>query len=173
MGWRQTARLVSAGEGQGAPDLRDDARGPPLTLYLDTSALLKIYLDEDGAAVVREGVSASNVVASSLVAFVETRSAFARRRRTGELSPTDHRRLAHDFEADWDRYVKIEVSEALVFESARLADLHRLRAYDAIHLASVLLLGARVGEAPTFACWDRDLSAAAAREGLPLLRLRR
>jgi predicted nucleic acid-binding protein len=170
LGRRQTAGFLEAGEGQGPANLRNDARGPSLTLYLDTSAVLKVYLDEEGAAVVRAGVAASEVVASSIAAFVETRAAFARRRRAGELAPADHRRLVQEFGADWDRYLKLEMSEAIVVEAAELADRHRLRAYDAIHLASVLLLRERIGEAPTFACWDRELNTAAASEGLPLLR---
>lgn len=170
MEWRQAARLVEACEAQRTSDLGDDARGSPLILYLDTSALLKIYFDEEGAPLVRGSVQGSSAVTSSLIAFVETRAAFARRRRSGELKPDDHRRLTHEFEADWAQYVKIGVTDSLVLNAARLAEVHRLRAYDAIHLASVLALGAQVGEAPTFACWDRALNAAAAREGLPLLR---
>jgi uncharacterized protein len=134
--------------------------------------LIKIYLEEEGAAAVRAGVSASTAVVTSRLAFVETRAGLARRRRAAELSPSEHRRLVQDFEVDWDRYVKVEVSEGLVIESARLAELHRLRAYDAIHLASALAVGTRAGEPPTFACWDTDLNAAAGREGLPLLRPR-
>lgn len=131
---------------------------------------MKVYLDEEGSAAVRAGVATSTAVATSLLAFVEARAGLARRRRAGELSASEQRRLVRDFETDRERYVKIDVSERLVIESARLAEIHRLRAYDAIHLASALVLGVHAGEAPTFACWDRDLNAAADREGLPLLR---
>ena len=131
MGRWQTARIVAPCQSQGSSDLGDDARGSALTLYLDTSALLKVYLVEDGTATVRAGVESSEIVASSLIAFVEARAAFARRRREHELTQADHRRLAQDFANDWGRYLKIEVSEPLVIEAARLADAHRLRAYDA------------------------------------------
>ena len=170
MGRWQTARIVAPCQSQGSSDLGDDARGSPLILYLDTSALLKVYLVEDGTATVRAGVESSEIVASSLIAFVEARAAFARRRREHELTQADHRRLAQDFAKDWGRYLKIEVSEPLVIEAARLADAHRLRAYDAMHLASALLLAERNTEAPTFGCWDRALRTAAAHEGLSLLR---
>jgi uncharacterized protein len=129
-------------------------------------------VDEEGASLVRSGVQDSIAVASSLIAFVETRAAFARRRRTGELRPDDHRRLTQEFETDWNQYVKIDVTESLVLDAARLAEAHGLRAYDAIHLASALALRGRVSEPPTFACWDRGLRAAVGREGLELLRSR-
>jgi predicted nucleic acid-binding protein len=141
-----------------------------VTLYLDTSALLKVYLDEEGASVVRAGVARSDIIASSLVAFVETRAAFARRRSANELSPGDYRRLVEGFGDDWERYLKVDVSPPLVTAATRLAETHRLRAYDALHLASALLLAERIADAPTFACWDRALNAAATREGLSLLR---
>ena len=76
-----------------------------------------------------------------------------------------------EFEADWERYVKIEITEPLVVNAADLAERHRLRAYDALHLASVLILAARAADPPTFCCWDGDLLAAASREGLALLRV--
>ena len=170
MGRRETARLVTSHQGQGPTNIGDDARGSALTLYLDTSALLKVYLVEEGTPTVRAGVEASEILASSLITFVETRAAVARRRRENELSPADHRRVLQDFANDWGRYLKIEVTESLVIEAARLADAHRLRAYDAMHLASALLLAEQFAEAPTFGCWDRALRTAAAHEGLPLLR---
>jgi uncharacterized protein len=131
---------------------------------------VKVHLEENGSDVVRAGVASSTIVVTSRLAYVEMRASLARRRREGHVSPPEHRRFVQEFEADWERYAKVEVSEALVIEAARLAELHRLRAYDAMHLASVLFIRAHMNEAPTFACWDRDLNAAAGREGLPLLR---
>jgi uncharacterized protein len=89
------------------------------------------------------------------------------------VSAAEQRRLVDELQLDWDRYVKVEVTEALVIEAADLAERHRLRAYDALHLASSLALGARAGEPPTFACWDDALNTAARREGLIVLRQRR
>jgi predicted nucleic acid-binding protein len=111
-------------------------------------------------------------VATSLIAYVESRAALSRRRHAGDLSLTDYRRLLHDLEADWERYVRIEITEGLVREAARVAETHGLRAYDAIHLASAMLLRERMGEDTMFASWDRNLDVAAAHEGFQLLRPR-
>jgi hypothetical protein len=51
-------------------------------------------------------------------------------------------------------------------ERTRLAESHRLRAYDAVHLASARSLSGRVSRSLVFASWDADLESAAAREGL-------
>ena len=108
-----------------------------------------------------------------MIAYVEARAALARRRHAGDLSPADHRRVVEDLDNDWERYIRLEVTEGLLREAAGVADQHRLREYDAIHLASAMLLRARAGGETTFASWDDVLDAAAAREGFPLLRARR
>jgi predicted nucleic acid-binding protein len=107
-----------------------------------------------------------------LVTLVEARAGLARRRRASEIPPADYRNAVAELTEDWDRYVKIGVSEMLVKHAADLAERHRLRGYDAIHLGSALLLADEIGDV-VFASWDDDLDAAAAREGLPVLRPRR
>jgi len=154
-------------------NLRHGDRGAPLRTYLDTSALLKLYLDEEGSALVRTCIGEGDRTGTSIVAYVETRAALARRHHAGDLSASDHRRIVREFEQDWERYARVGVDEPLVREAAALAATHRLRAYDAIHLASALALGSRRGGELLFASWDDRLDAAAAREGLRLLRRHR
>jgi len=113
------------------------------------------------------------VAATSLVTLVEARAGLARRRRASEIPPADYRHAVAELTDDWERYVKIEVSATLVTHAAQLAERHRLRGYDAIHLASAMLLGDQVGGEIVFASWDDELDAAAAREGFRLLRARR
>jgi hypothetical protein len=61
----------------------------------------------------------------------------------------------------------------MLIDAARLAEVHRLRAYDAVHLASAVILARRPGGETLFVSWDDQLDAAAAREGLRLVRRRR
>jgi predicted nucleic acid-binding protein len=139
-------------------------------LYLDTSALVKIYVDEEGSPVCRRAVTGADLVATSALAYVEARAAFARRRRDGGLTAGEHRRVVRDLEGDWASYVVIEATSRVIREGARLTDRYHLRAYDAVHLASagVLRDGART-QSLVFACWDAGLGRAARREGLSLL----
>jgi uncharacterized protein with PIN domain len=58
-------------------------------LYLDTSVLVKIYVEEDGSITIREQVNNARFVATSMIAYVEARAAFARRRRERKLAPAD------------------------------------------------------------------------------------
>ena len=131
---------------------------------------MKLYVEEAGSAAVREQVGEAALVATSSLAYVEARAAFARRRRAGDLSAGEHRRLIGEFDSDWERYVRLEVTNGLIREAATLADRHPLRAYDAIHLASAVTARQRLEGDLLFACWDDGLSAAASREGLELAR---
>ncbi|MBI4839888.1 MAG: type II toxin-antitoxin system VapC family toxin [candidate division NC10 bacterium] len=140
-----------------------------MRLYLDTSALVKIHVEEEGSPLIRDAVVSARLISTSAIAYVEARAAFARRRHTGELPPQDYRRIVKDLDSDWGNYLRVEVTELLIREAARVAERHRLRAYDAIHLASAADLRRRLVEPVVFATWDADLETAARREGLALL----
>ena len=143
-----------------------------MRLYLDTSALVKLYVVEEGSSLVRKSVEEAETVATSLVSYVEGRAAFSRRRREGILSVTDQNRIVRDFNDEWKRYFVIDVTNPLVNNAAKLAELHGLRGYDAIQLASAEFFREKIREAVTFGCWDSRLETAAGRQGLHLLRSR-
>jgi uncharacterized protein len=68
------------------------------------------------------------------------------------------------------RYIPSEITPALVSEAMKLANTHRLCAYDAVQLAAAVDLcrdwtADRLGEF-VFVSADRDLNAAATAEGL-------
>jgi len=112
-------------------------------------------------------------VATSRVTYVEARVALARRRQAAHLDAASHRAILRELEANWERWIRLDVTEALVRDAARLAETYGLRAYDAVHLASALVFAARHGGDVAFASWHDRLDAAATREGLKLLRRRR
>ena len=113
---------------------------PPI-LYLDTSALVKLYVREEGREEVRRAVGRAGAVAISEVGYVEARSAFARREREGSFSIEGHdrevRRLRRDFGGV---YLTRSVTGEVVARAGELARVHALRAYDAVHLATALIL---------------------------------
>lgn len=110
-------------------------------LYLDTSALVKLYVREAGREEVRRAVLRAGAVAISKVGYVEARSAFARREREGSFSTEGHdrevRRLHRDFNG---AYLTRSVTGEVVARAGELARMHALRAYDAVHLATALIL---------------------------------
>lgn len=140
-----------------------------MRLYLDTSALVKIYVDEDGSAGCRRAVAEADLIATSALAYVEARAAFARRRHEGGLPSRSYRRVIADLDEDWPSYAVVDVTGSVIREGARLAERHRLRAYDAVHLASATVLRDAGREPVVFASWDTVLGRAARRERLSML----
>ncbi len=141
-----------------------------MTLYLDTSALVKLYAEEEGSDLVRQGVRESDLIATSLLSYAETRSALAKKSRTRDISRATLTRCKRDFERDWLRLHRLPVDEPLVRKAGEMAEQHALRALDALHLATADSLQATLRDAVTFACFDEALNAAAEAHGLALLR---
>ncbi len=110
-----------------------------MILYLDTSALVKLYAEESGSDEVREAVKEARATAVSEICYVEARSALARREREGSFSEEEHdvavEQLRRDFE---EVYVLRPVTGGIVSLAGELARRHALRAYDAVHLATAL-----------------------------------
>jgi len=140
-----------------------------MILYLDTSALVKLYIEEQGSPEVKAMVNKARIVSTSRVAYVEARAGIARKYREGELSQEEHVQVIKDLKQDWDNYFIVEVSESMAKLGGELTSRHPLRGFDAIHLASALLLRNRTRLEVSFSCFDERLSAAAEAEGLTVL----
>jgi predicted nucleic acid-binding protein len=132
-----------------------------VTLYLDTSSLVKLYVAEPGSAEVRRLVDAAAVVATVAIAYTEARSAFARRRREGSLKPGAYRAARQAFDADWSRLLTVAVTSDLCREAGDLAERYRLRAYDSIHLAAYGQLVRAADDRAEFSSYDESLNRAA------------
>ena len=142
-----------------------------MTVFLDTSALVKRYAHEFDSDLVRN-LNATVVI--SELAKVEVPAAIWRKYRVDGLSAQDARDLCRQFSVDFASWVSpqdtqvIEVSTDILHFAADLVARHPLRAYDAVQLASALEVLHVIGDC-SFGCFDRQLSTAAAVEGLSLL----
>ncbi|MCC7535049.1 MAG: type II toxin-antitoxin system VapC family toxin [Deltaproteobacteria bacterium] len=135
-------------------------------LYLDTSALVKLYVREHGSTVVRRRLDAAPAVATSRVAYPEARAAFARRRREGALSPRGLARCVSRLDADLAAFVVVELDAPIAHRAGEIAAARALRGFDAIHVASALALAALTGSSVAFVSFDARQAAAATAEGL-------
>ena len=132
--------------------------------YLDTSSLVKLYVEEKGSRLVRELVERADLVATSVVAYAEARAALARQRREGGLTAQGFGQAKNDFEQDWPRYLAVEVTEAVYRGAGDLAEKHHLRGFDSVHLASYLSLYGDGAQQVRFSSFDEPLNRAARKE---------
>ena len=137
-----------------------------MILYLDTSSLVKLYVEEDESSKVDALVRSSEVTATSLVAYAEARAAFARRFREKAFTPDEHDRIKEFFDKDWSSYLILRVSEDMIRLAGNLAEKHALRGFDSIHLASALTLRQELSSPIVFSCFDDNLQKASERENL-------
>jgi predicted nucleic acid-binding protein len=137
-----------------------------MIIYLDTSSLVKLYVEEEGSKKVVSMVQSSKATATSLIAYAEARAAFARRFREKAFGSQQYRRLVSGFTKDWENYLVVRVTTELVQWAGDLAERHGLSGFDAMHLSSALTLQQELSLPLWFSCYDKDLSNAAELEGL-------
>ena len=123
-------------------------------------------------ALIRDAKAQSDLNATSIVTYAENLPALARKIRLGNISSPEFSRCKVEFERDWPDFERIPLSHLTVQRAGQLAETCRLRGFDAIHLASPELLQTAVGIV-TFACFDAELSRAAALCGMTPLSFRR
>ena len=132
-----------------------------MILYLDTSAIVKLYVEEEGSSLVRSAVEQAGVVATSRVAYAETHAALAAACRTERITVAERAAAAAAFRVDWRAYLIVNVTQALVELAGDLALAYELRGFDAIHVASAVLLRQRTRQRMEFMTWDKRMAEAA------------
>lgn len=130
-----------------------------MILYLDTSALLKLFLTESSSEFVSEMVEKAKALAVSRIGYVECFSALARRRRQSRLTEAEYTAAAGELSKRWPEIVSVELDE---FAAAELARRHGLRALDALHLAAASKVRSGGGEISILFCTFDARQAAAA-----------
>jgi hypothetical protein len=141
--------------------------------YLETSALVKLYVREPGTGRLLRLASrdANHRLAVLTLAQVEFHSAIRRRERAGDIEGSIARRLITRFEQHLEsKFLRQVLNDSVLETASGLVDRHPLRAYDAVQLAGCLALKTTSGsDEPVFVCADRQLLVAAEAEGLACL----
>jgi len=137
--------------------------------FLDTSALVKLYVREPGTDRLLPLVTdrPENRFAVSSISAVEVRSAIRRRQRAGDVDPDVAAEILDAVRSHLEtRFVRQSVNDTVIEIAQEMIDRHALRAYDAIQLAACLVVGATSREGITFVCSDHRLLEAARSEQL-------
>lgn len=129
-------------------------------MYLDTSALVKLYIRESGSEQVRDLVDEATIVSTSVVAYPEAMAAFARAKGEERISSQQLNSLIGQLADEWSRFFQIKTQPGLIERAGNLAVNHQLRGFDSIHLASALVLQS-AGIKVKFGCFDERLNRSA------------
>lgn len=130
-----------------------------LVLYLDTSALLRLYLGDEHSKTIESLVERAEEVYTSQITELEARVSLARTLHDERLDETDYekvlRKLSEDFDTGYD---VVPYERNLARRAGELAKSEPgLRSYDALHLASAIRSKA------SMVTYDRRLEEAARR----------
>lgn len=128
-------------------------------VYFDSSALVKLVVDEPGSELAAALWDGADMAVSSRIAYPEVRAALGAAARSHRIADLPPARRA--WERYWIMIDIIEVGKTLVSTAGDLAESAHLRAGDAIHLASAMAF-----DDPIVATWDIRLAAAATAQGL-------
>lgn len=138
-----------------------------MILYLDTSSLVKLYVQEAHSSLVRKWVYEAEVIATCRIAYPETISAISRRFRQGDLSEKQYDSLISKFSSEWGLLASIDFDE---LEAGRLVNVYGLRGFDALHLSAAMLLkSTQKNIMLSFSSFDEKLNHAASAEGFAIL----
>lgn len=140
--------------------------------FLDTSALVKLYVQEPGTDRLLTLISnrLENRFAIVALSVVEIRSAIRRRQRAGDIDATVATTILQNVRSHLEtRFIRQAVNDPVIDTALEMIDRYTLRAYDAIQLAGCLVLCAIAAEVYTFVCSDHRLLEAARSEQLGVL----
>lgn len=134
-----------------------------MRIYFETSAFMKILLNEPEADLARVAWDDADRIATSLITYTEARATVAAAARNGTLSTDEVTPVRSTLERMWRRCDVVDVTTAIAGVAGDLAETWRLRSLGAIHLASVLEVA---DDRTVFLTWDRRLAVAARSMGV-------
>ncbi|MBC7225902.1 MAG: type II toxin-antitoxin system VapC family toxin [Thermoflexales bacterium] len=137
-----------------------------MILYADTSALVKLFVAEEGSDATHDLFRQASLLGTSVLARAELEAALARAVRRGLIRDEDGLDARRRLEIVWPTWVRIAVDERLVARAGALAWEYGLRGYDAVHLAAALVWQERIGYPVVVATFDSELGEAARQASL-------
>lgn len=117
-----------------------------MSLYVDASALLKLYLDEPDSQRAEDVLSADRGWVTARLTSIEVRRNLSR-----ALSGRDLAAARRQFERDWAQMSVVELSAEVCEAAADLAESTGARSLDALHLGAAMVVG---GGALPFVTFD-------------------
>jgi predicted nucleic acid-binding protein len=137
-----------------------------MNLYIDTSALIKLFIQEAHSDEIRFFVENADFVATGLITRAETAAGINRLTRMKLFNQAECEAALSNFRKEWSDYHRILVTEQIVIRADFLTCQFSLRGFDAVHLACALTWGELLSMPVTMATFDNELHEAAQKSGM-------
>lgn len=111
-----------------------------MTLYAETSAVLRWLFAEEGGEAVRGTLESASKVATSRLTLIETRRVVYRAEREGRVTSAQAADLRAIFAQAASTWAVLEISDEVARRAEAGFPVEPVRTLDAIHLASALFL---------------------------------
>jgi predicted nucleic acid-binding protein len=138
-----------------------------LILYAESSGVLAWLLGEPSGAVARDALASAEAVTASDLTLVECDRALIRGVATGDVAPAEAVRLRGILNRTASHWDLLRIDGEVVERARRPFPTEPLRALDAVHLASALVVAANAPELLLLS-FDRRIRRAAHQLGLSL-----
>ena len=132
-----------------------------MILFCDTSALLKLLIDEAQSDQMRQISTNADAIGVCRISWAETMAALARRQREEPNSSADLEEVRQHLVHSWSTFSIVEVNQPLVETAGRFADVFALRGYDSVQLAAAHELHVNAEQTVVFPSYDSRLNQAA------------
>ncbi len=134
--------------------------------YLDSSALVKRYLQEPGGDQIRRLIAEAEALGTVAISRAEVVAALAKAVRLGAVTAEGADATRRLFLAEWHDLSRIEITDLVIEWASDLAWGYGLRGYDSVQLAAALTWQATLHMDVLVATFDARLWEAAGRVGL-------
>ena len=142
--------------------------------YLDTSAIVKLYVDEPGTEVMDrllDGIGSGDRFYTSWLSILELTSVILRLAKGGRLTPEAADHILARFRNDIEETIRSwPLDDSVLSAAMAVVERHALRSADAIHLATAASIFSLAPESETvLVSSDRELLQAAEQSGMGVL----
>lgn len=137
-----------------------------MTLFFDTSALIKKYIFEAGSDMVDDLMNKADSIIVSSITEIETYSTFKRLLVEKAISESDYRVLLNEFDIDYPYFTHISFDTLVSANAKILIEKYQLKSLDSIQLGTALLLK---DEIDYFVACDTKLISSGKKEGLKII----
>lgn len=109
-----------------------------MTLFFDTSALAKRYVEESGSKQVKELFEQADAIGVSAICFIELISAFCRLQRDKKLNEFQYVQMKANATEDFEDFVVCDITPGITEQVTRILEGNTLRGMDALHIGCAI-----------------------------------